>query len=522
MVRKLIVNTNPHETRVALLENGSVVEFFIERMGDLDMAGNIYKGRVRRVLPGIQAAFVDIGLEQASFIHVNDVVGPENSTMNRLLTGRSETGLHSDGSSSQSPKPEYERVIGDLLKEGQEIMVDVAKSPVGTKGPRVTTYISIPGRYLVMMPFSPHMGVSRKIVDQNERDRLRELIDTIGPQGAGWIVRTAGEGVSREKLEDEMFFLKSLWKSIQEKFKVVSAPRLLHKELNVALRAVRDLLTNEAEALITDSPKVYQSILSFLDIHMPSLQSSVSLYTGDEPIFDAYNLEGEISRALKRKVWLKSGGYIVIDQTEALCAIDVNTGRYVGRHNQDETILKINLEAAREIAYQVRLRDISGIIIIDFIDMVKKSHQDKIYTTLQKMLSKDRSKTHVLPISELGLVQMTRKRVRQSLHSVMSEPCFYCNGEGYLSSRQTLCYKIYRDVLTYSPDLGDRRVTIKVNPEIADLLHHEEHQMIMDLEDRLQKQVVVYPQNDFHLEQFEIVENAHANHHPSNKPKIRD
>lgn len=510
MVRKLIVNTNPHETRVALLENGTVVEFFIERMGDLDMAGNIYKGLVRRVLPGMQAAFIDIGLEQAAFIHVNDVVGPENSVMNKLLTGQSDSENNLNGSIPQTFRPDPPRAIGDVLKEGQEIMVDVAKSPVGTKGPRVTTYISIPGRYLVMMPFSPHIGVSRKIVDQSERDRLRDLIADIGPQEAGWIVRTVGEGVSREKLEDEMAFLRSLWKSVQDKFQAVSAPRLLHKELNVALRAVRDLLTNEAEALITDSSKVYNSILSFLDIHMPPLKSSVSLYTGDEPIFDAYNLEGEISRALKRKVWLKSGGYVVIDQTEALCAIDVNTGRYVGRHNQDETILKTNLEAAREIAYQIRLRDISGIIIIDFIDMVKKSHQEKIYNTLQEMLGKDRSKTHVLPISELGLVQMTRKRVRQSLHGVMSEPCFYCDGEGYLSSRQTLCYKIYRDALTYSRDFADTRVTIKVNPEIADLLHHEEHQMIMDLEDRLQKQVIIYPQNDYHLEQFEIVESAQS------------
>jgi ribonuclease G len=319
-------------------------------------------------------------------------------------------------------------------------------------------------------------------------------------------VRTAAEGVRQEKLAYEMGFLKNLWEGIKNKHNSMPAPALLHKELSVSLRAVRDLLIQEAEKLIIDSKSGYESILSFLDTFMPSLKDSVELYEGREPIFDAYNLEGDISRALKRKVWLKSGGYIVIEHTEALVAIDVNTGRYVGKHNLEETITKTNLEAVKEIAYQIRLRDIGGIIIIDFIDMEKKANQEKVFNALQEALKKDRSKTNVLPMSEMGLIQMTRKRIRKPLTRLLCEPCFYCEGEGYLISKKTICYNVFRDVIRDSRDMLGKRLTLRVNPEIAELLYGEESYLILALERQIEKRVVVYPNPEFHMEQFDILE----------------
>ena len=447
MNRKIIINSAEHETRVALLEDGNIAELFIERGDASDIAGNIYKGRVQRVLPGMQAAFVDIGLKQAAFIYVNDVFGGNYNEIESFLIKRNgdETdALDIDIVDSFSPLIRRERHIEELITEGQEIMAQAAKAPLGSKGARLTTHISLPGRLLVLMPTSEHIGISRRIEDEAERHRLKEIIESIREDNFGYIVRTAAEGAQKEKLEYEMGFLKKLWESIQKKYSKAPAPSLLHKEVAVSLRAVRDLLVDEAEKLIIDSRLGYESILNFLDTFKPSLKDSVELYEGLEPIFDAYNLEGDISRALKKKVWLKSGGYIVIEHTEALMAIDVNTGRYVGKHNLEETILKTNLEAVKEIAYQIRLRDIGGIIIIDFIDMEKKLNQEKVFNSLSGLLKKDRSKTHVLPMSELGLMQMTRKRTRQPLTRILCEPCFYCDGEGYLISRQTICYNIYQ------------------------------------------------------------------------------
>jgi ribonuclease G len=319
-------------------------------------------------------------------------------------------------------------------------------------------------------------------------------------------VRTAAEGVGAEKISQEMVFLKKLWDGIRRKYQSAPTPSLVHQELDIRLRAVRDLLLHEAERLIIDSRDGYQEILSFLDTFMPNLKSSVELYEGDEPIFDALNLEGDISRALKKKVWLKSGGYIVIEHTEALVAIDVNTGRYVGKHNLEETILKTNLEAVKEIAYQVRLRDIGGIIIIDFIDMEKKSNQEKVFGALSEAFSKDRSKTHILPISDLGLIQMTRKRIRKPLYRLMCEPCFYCEGEGQLLSGQTLCYSIHREILRNSGEMLGSGITLRVNPQIAELLHGEENHLITSLEHRLSKQITIYPDRRFHLEEFDLLE----------------
>ena len=512
--KQLIINSTEHETRVALLEDGNLAELFIEREDISDIAGNIYKGRVQRVLPGMQAAFVHIGLNQAAFLYAGDIIRENHKEIHKQFE------QVSDEDDLDLTKPVIEVIeadmpferrklpIEDLIREGQEIMVHVAKSPIGTKGARVTSHISLPGRFLVLMPNSDHIGISRRIVDEEERKRLKNIVAQLRKDSFGYIVRTAAENVNEEKLLYEMSFLNNLWDNIQKKFEKVGAPALLHQELSVTLRAVRDLLIHEADKLIVDSKDAYEEIITFINTLMPVLKDSVELYEGMEPIFDAYNIEVDISRALKRKVWLKSGGYIVIDHTEALVAIDVNTGRYVGKynHNLEETILKTNLEAVKEIAYQIRLRDIGGIIIIDFIDMEKKSNQEKVHSALEEALKKDKSKTNVLPMSEMGLIEMTRKRIKKPLSRMLCEPCFYCDGEGYLLSRQSICYNIYREIIRYANDMTGGIVSLRVNPEIAELLHGEENHIIISLEEKIEKRIVIYPDRQFHLEDFEVVE----------------
>ena len=512
--KKIIINDMSHETRVALVEDDNIVELFIERAGASDSTGNIYKGRVQRVLPGMQAAFVDIGLSQAAFIYVSDI-HPENYKDMALLFNENGDEEETDGDDQASAGDNEREPSGvnkgalnivDLLKDGQEILVQVAKSPMGTKGARITSHISLPGRFLVLMPTSNHIGVSRRIEDEGERQRLKDLVLDLRKDNLGYIVRTAAEGTNQEKIIQEMDFLKNLWAGIQKRYQNASTPSLIHQELDIRLRAVRDLLMHEAEKLIIDTRSGFQEILSFLETFMPNLKSTVELYEGKEPILDAFNLEGEISRALKKKVWLKSGGYIVIEHTEALVAIDVNTGRYVGKHNLEETILKTNLEAVREIAYQIRLRDIGGIIIIDFIDMEKKSNQEKVFNALSEAFQKDRSKTHILPMSDMGLIQMTRKRIRKPLTRQLCAPCFYCEGEGHLLSGQSICYNIHRDILRNAGDMIGTGLTLKVNPLIAELLHGEENHIISSLENRVGKQITIYPDHRFHLEEFEILE----------------
>lgn len=508
MYRQLVINVAEHETRVALLEDGTIVELFINRKDDADIAGNIYKGKVQRVLPGMQAAFVDIGLKQAAFMHVSDVLD-DNRTEYEALFSEHEEIDDEEEVEKLEPVNNHRKLnvpIEELLFEGQEIMVQVAKSPIGSKGARVTSAVSLPGHFLVLMPNTDHIGISRRIEDETERQRLREMVESLRQDNLGYIVRTAAEGLHAEKMTYEMGFLKNLWKNIQEKFKDSPPAAIIHKELNVTLRAVRDLLTQEADKVVIDSKTDYEAVLNFLDQFGPGLKESVELYQGAEPIFDSFNLEGDISRALKRKVWLRSGGYIVIEHTEALVAIDVNTGRYVGKHNLEETTLKTNMEAVKEIAYQLRLRDLGGIIIIDFIDMEKKSNQEKVYNAVKDALLRDRSKTHVLPISELGLVQMTRKRTRKSLTRIMCEPCFYCEGEGYLVSRRSICYNIYREILREAQDMVGLKLTLRVNPEIAEMLLGEENHLIAKLEKQLGRQIVIYPNHNYHMEEYEVLE----------------
>ncbi len=506
MYKTIVINATDHETRMALLEDGTITEIFIERNDDSDIAGNLYKGRVQRVLPGMQAAFVDIGLNQAAFIYVDDIIDESSEAYEKFLNKVELEDI--SGKEEQKISAPQNHLIEELIRDGQEILVQVIKAPIGTKGARINTYISLPGRFLVLMPKSNHIGVSRRIEDEDERSRLKKCVENLRTEPYGYIVRTAAEGVSESKLVYEMGFLNNMWQNIQKKAQTISAPAILHQELNLTLRAVRDLLLHEAEKLVIDSRKGYNAILEFLDILMPNLKSSVELYDGLEPIFDAYNLEGDIFRAIKKKVWLKSGGYIVIEHTEALVAIDVNTGRYVGKHNLEETILKTNLEAVKEIAYQIRLRDIGGIIIIDFIDMERTVNREKVYNALKEALEKDRSRTHVLPISDLGLIQMTRKRIRKSLSRILCEPCFYCDGEGYLVSRRTICYNISREIMREVADMAGARLTLRVNPEIAELLHGEENSIIISLEKQIGKQIIIYPNSKFHMEEFDILEIA--------------
>ncbi|MBW1860543.1 MAG: Rne/Rng family ribonuclease, partial [Deltaproteobacteria bacterium] len=499
---------NDHETRVAFVENGNPQELLIERPKGSDIAGNIYKGRVVRVLPGMQAAFVDIGLDQAAFIYVGDVLNHDQELefFMHVLPDKEKNEFADLEDRKRPPSLDQEFVIEELLHEGQDIMVQVSKAPIGNKGSRITSRVSLPGRFLVLMPTTDHIGISRRIEDENERTRLKETLNELRSENYGLIARTVSEGVGGDKLADELNFLVSLWLNIQKKAGNAPVPSLLHKELNVTLRAVRDLFTHEVEKLVIDSKSGYEEILQFLDTFMPKLKDSVELYEESEPIFDAYNLESEIARALKKKVWLKSGGYIVIEHTEAFVTIDVNTGRYVGRHSLEETILKTNLEAVKEIAYQIRLRDIGGLIIIDFIDMERKSNRERVSNALKEALKKDRSKTHVLPISELGLIEMTRKRTRETLNRMLCEPCFYCEGEGYLRSRRTICYNMYRDMRRESGEMMAPYIALKVHPEIAELLLGEESSMIDALETAIDKKIIVRPDLHFHLEQYEMYE----------------
>ncbi|MBW2027745.1 MAG: Rne/Rng family ribonuclease [Deltaproteobacteria bacterium] len=507
MSSELIINARPHETRVALVENGTVVELHIERRTGQEITGNIYKGRVAKVLPGMQAAFVDTSLERSAFLYVSDVYRNFDEIERLMLQNSMANGdeIHGETLWKDRVSPEIHLNIEDLLREGQDIMVQVSKEPIGTKGARLTSHISLPGRHLVLMPTVNHIGISRRIEDTAERERLRQIMQEIRPDSYGFIVRTVSEGADREKLRSEMEFLLRLWNNIQERMAKSTGPCLLHRDLNIILRSVRDLFTREVDRLVIDSREEYQNVMEFIAHFAPRLRYSVELYEGDEPIFDLYGIEIEISRALEKKVWLKSGGYIVIELTEALTAIDVNTGSYVGKRNLEETILKTNVEAVKEIAYQLRLRNIGGLIVIDFIDMEKKTNRERVFAALKEALSKDRAKTHVLRMSELGLIEMTRKRTRESLNRLLCEPCAYCDGIGTLKSKRTVCYEIFRDLEREAKNTqeGDN-IYVQVNPEVGDMLKEEEQESIIEMEKMLNKRIIILTEENFHLEQYEI------------------
>lgn len=507
MSSTLVINELPWETRVALLENGTVVEIHVERRSGRGTVGNIYKGRVVRVLPGMQAAFVDLGLERTAFIYVSDVYDRMGEFERMLGSG--------DTDETRPGNCEDELVmsgldfppfrIEELLHQGQEIIVQVVKEPIGSKGARVTSHISIPGRLLVLLPTMDTVGISRRIEDEGERRRLKEIIEASRPKGIGFIARTACKDAAPEDISKEMAFLIHLWEDIQKRGAHLPVPSLIHEDLDITLRAVRDLFKGDVERLVVDSQAAYDKICDFLNAFAPHLKPMVDLYSGPVPIFDAYGIEVEIARALQRKVWLKSGGFIVIEGTEALTAIDVNTGKYVGRRTFEDTIFKTNLEAAKEIAYQLRLRNIGGLVIIDFIDMEDAGHRDEVFNCLKNALKRERSTTNILRMSELGLIQMTRKRYREGLGSLLSEPCFYCDGTGFLASARTICYEIFRRVLHESAASPLPRVELRVHPKIGDWLMKEESQHIETLERMTGKGLVITTRPDFHMEHYEII-----------------
>src|SRR5512136_2460011 len=496
----LVINTAAHETRIALIENGTIAELYIERSRVKGIVGNIYKGKVIRVLPGMQAAFVDIGLEKAAFLYVADVfeaIEEFESFMDG--NGKKEEPTEGDGPMFHPIHP-----IEELLQEGQELLVQVSKEPIGTKGARITSHISLPGRHLVFMPTVDHVGVSRRIENEIERERLKEIVERTKISSAGFIIRTVSEGKSEEDLLADMQYLTMLWDEIVKKNEKAHAPSLIHSDLDVTQKVVRDILAEDVDRIVVDSKPEYDKIVHFITTFMPKIKYSIEFYEENEPIFDHFGLEVEISRALGRKVWLKSGGYIIIEQTEALTAIDVNTGRYVGKHNLEDTILKTNLEAVKEIAYQLRLRNIGGIIIIDFIDMEKEVNRDKVFNALEEALKSDKSKTNILKMSELGLVEMTRKRVRESLGRMLCEPCPYCEGRGYVKSKLTVCHEIFRELQREMLDIRGTKAMLTVHPQVADLLYDEERRGLEELEKRFKKRITVRAKPGFHQEQFEI------------------
>lgn len=507
MNSELIINVAPWETRVALLENSNVVEFHIERAAKPGYVGNIYKGRVVRVLPGMQAAFVDIGLERTAFLYVTDVY--DHLSEFEVMLGRSEYPEDADISIGMEEEPDLHYTpppfrIEELLHEGQEILVQVAKEPIGSKGARVTSHISLPCRHLVIMPTMNHVGISRRIEDETERARLKAIIEASRPDGMGFIARTASEGVNPEDIDMEIDFLLKMWKDVQRKAATISIPGLVYEDLDITLRAVRDLFTGDVNRLVVDSESSYERILKFLETFAGHLRTNVELYRQPVPIFDAFGVEVDISRALGKKVWLKSGGYIVIESTEALTAIDVNTGRFVGKRNLEDTILKTNLEAAREIACQLRLRNIGGLIIVDFIDMDDFQNREDVFNALKDALSKDKCKSNVLRMSELGLIQMTRKRNRESLSRHLTEPCFYCEGAGILKSRRAICFDIFRKIQREGLSTDKSGVHLFVHPKIGEALFKEEAVHVEFLEMSLKKEITIISRPDFHLEQFEI------------------
>ena len=508
MTNELIINARSYETRVALVENGVVVELHIERDRSQELMGNIYRGRVARVLPGMQASFVDISLGRTAFLYVADVYR-DFSDFEQMMIANTSTDQDIDPIDPETSQ--IDRLHGtslqieDLLHEGQTIMVQVAKEPLGNKGARLTSHISLPGRHLVLMPTVNHIGISRRIEDKKERERLKGIIKKIRPGPIGFIVRTVAEDGTEKKLEAEMRFLLKLWDNIQGNMEKGTSPGLLHKDLSITLRAVRDLFTKEVDRLIIDSDKEYENIMKFIDTFDPTLKYSVELYEGADPIFDVFGIEIEISRALGNKIWLKSGGYIVIELTEALTAIDVNTGSYVGKRNLEETILKTNLEAVKEIAYQLRFRNIGGLIVIDFIDMEKLSNRERVSMGLKEALIRDKAKTNILQISDLGLTEMTRKRTRANLNRLLSNSCFYCEGRGTLKSPKTICYEIFRDLeREYTNPEEGGQVHVLVNPEIETVLKEDEQKAIIDLEKRIGRGIIILGKKTFHLEQYEI------------------
>ena len=523
MSSEIIVNADPYETRVALIENGAAAEVYIERESEKSIVGNIYKGRVTKVLPGMQAAFVDIGLDKAGFLYVNDVDTIESIENYQRLAAEEvaeeEDDLDFDGGEEEEdrnglPRPrndrrtrrwDKERHIEDLLKEGQQVIVQVSKEPLGTKGSRLTSYITLPGRYVVYMPTINQIGISRRIEDEDERRRLRKLVRKNRQPGAGYIVRTASENMPGEDIEANIQFLHALWDDILLRNERASAPSQVHHNLTLIQRTVRDLFNSSIDRMIIDDQEEFARCHAFLESYYPHLVPRLHHYTGDEPIFDHYGIELEIERALGQRVWLRSGGYIVIDQTEALTTIDVNTGRFVGKRNPEETIVQTNLEAVREIVAQLRLRNLGGIIIVDFIDMGTEEHRNAVLNEFRKSLARDRTRMSVNGFTQLGLVEMTRKRTRESLAQVLCEPCPMCEGRARLKTPQTVCYAILRELTREARQFNAREFRILASQPVIELFMDEESQSLAALSGFIGKPVSLQVETSYSQEQYDII-----------------
>ena len=508
MLKEIIVSKDEYETRAALIENKVLAELFIERQQERYVLGNIYKGKVNSILPGMQAAFIDIGLERNAFLHVSDVAH-HLEEYEEFIYGDSALASEAlvpakKGQADYRKKNEMPS-IRDLLKKGQDILVQVDKEPMDTKGPRVTAYITLPGRYLVYMPTVDHIGISRRIENESERQRLKAIVERIRSKKQGFIVRTAAEGKGEQEFLSDMKFLTDHWEKINKRAQDSPAPALIHEDLGLIFRVIRDVFTQDVKQFVIDSKEEYDRITEFLNSLLPSLKPKVRLYSKNEPIFQAFSIEKQIKKALRQKIWLKSGGHIVISPTEALVSIDVNTGKYVGRENAEETILKTNVEAATEIARQIRLRDLGGIIIIDFIDMDKEKHKNEVLNTLEEALKRDRSRTNILQITELGLVEMTRQRTKPSLDNVFCQPCPYCQGDGLVTSTESTSIAILRKIKEIHRKLGEKKLRIMASGPVAFRLLEDDSDKVKELADRLGMEIEIEEDPDLHIEDFSII-----------------
>ena len=515
MNKEMIVSSNGHETRVAILEDDQLAEIFVERERNRGVVGNVYKGRVSKVLPGMQSSFIEIGLERDGFLYVSDVIGNLDEFESGDEDG--EPRLKGEGERERADKDkdreerQPEAKIEELLKEGQDVVVQVAKEPLGTKGARLTCHVTLPGRFLVFMPTVDHIGISRKIATREERARLRGIVKEFRDQhnfGGGVIIRTAAEGRTKEDILADLHYFHKIWVEMRQKSEGRRSPAVIYQEPSLVNKLLRDLLTDDYSAIRIDDSREHERIVEFIDRIMPSLSSRVKLYDKDYPIFEEYGVQAELDKALRSKVWLKSGGSIVINQTEALVAIDVNTGRYVGKKTAgrlEDTIIKTNLEAAREIVRQIRLRDLGGIIVLDFIDMEEKKNRQKVFQAVEQELRKDRAPSKALQVSDFGLVIVTRKRVKQSLERVLTEPCPYCSGAGTIKSSSTVCYEILTEMKKIGADLDGPGVLLRVNPDIARALKEEERGVLKDLKSLLGRDVIVKSDVHLHHEQFDVM-----------------
>lgn len=502
MSTELLVNVTPFETRIARIENGLAEEVYIERARGLK--GNIYKGRVQRVLPGIQAAFVDIGLEKSGFLYAGDIARDESVDLDEEPVEGGNGGEEEANNETEQRRQRNVPPIDTLIRERQDILVQVSKDPIASKGPRLTSLLSLAGRYLVCLPGVDHVGIARRMEGNEERERLLALGRKIKPEGMGLIIRTVAEGRSEEELRDDLRFLQLLWQDIDKRAKDAPPCSLLHMDLKLYLRVMRDYVDDEVKKIHVDSREAYQAMKDFSQRFMPEVAKRLYYYPGDRPIFDVYGVEMEINRALCRKVELRSGGHIVIDQTEALIAIDVNSGSFVGSRNMEETSFKTNLEAVHEIVHQLRIRNLGGIIVVDFIDMQEEENKVKMMELLQEALKRDKTKNHVAPLSSLGLVEMTRKRTRDSLGRMLLESCGRCDSTGHTKSALTICYQLFRAVVAEGKAYPCEKLIIIAHPRLIDLMLGEQSEWVTRLEEFLGKEIMLKSDSQFTPEHYEI------------------